>query len=455
MPDYGYHLDVSGRQTRSIYTQICLCFQLPDDASRSSVTDTLNNGLKSMAASIPWTAGYVVQDADGWPFVKQLFPRRAVVVKDLQLGIPMQELRKRAFPISSFDEGELCPMRTLPESMGVWPVFLVQANFVQGGLLLACMLQHQVGDMVALAQVLYYLHKACKNEVFTEVELKLANVDRKHVIPLHDPRHLSKDGTNQGVPPLRSRPANQSTSDTAALSASDDTLQSCLTWTNFSIAPTELITLKAEAMKTLPEGSFVSTDDTLSALVWRHITRARLPRLESEVITQFGRTVDMRGRLGIEDTYPGEVSSKAFVRYDAKSLAWDMSVGTIASALRTAIDPKVSTIIHDFTSHMTLTQRAKSAADKPKKQVELDLSKDVMLSSWVKFGELWALDFGLGLGKPESVRRPLFRPTMESLVYLLPRKADGEIVIVLCLRQDDLDRLRQDKEWMKWTTWIG
>jgi len=78
-----------------------------------------------------------------------------------------------------------------------------------------------------------------------------------------------------------------------------------------------------------------------------------------------------------------------------------------------------------------------------------------MLSSWAKYTEIWSSDFGLGLGKPESVRRPLFRPAKEGLVYLLPKRPDGEIVAVLCMREEDLSRLKEDKEWMRWTRWIG
>ena len=70
--------------------------------------------------------------------------------------------------------------------MDEWPVFLVQANFIRGGLLLTCTLQHQVGDMTALGEVMSLFHKACKGEAFIDEELRLANVDRTDVIPIHD-----------------------------------------------------------------------------------------------------------------------------------------------------------------------------------------------------------------------------------------------------------------------------
>jgi hypothetical protein len=76
-----------------------------------------------------------------------------------------------------------------------------------------------------------------------------------------------------------------------------------------------------------------------------------------------------------------------------------------------------------------------------------------MLSSWAKTG-FWGYDFGLGLGMPESVRRPLFEP-FESLAYLLPKRPDGEITAALSFRDEDIERLKVDEEWVKYAQYIG
>jgi hypothetical protein len=55
-----------------------------------------------------------------------------------------------------------------------------------------------------------------------------------------------------------------------------------------------------------------------------------------------------------------------------------------------------------------------------------------MLSSWAKVN-CYELDFNLGLGTPECVRRPRFL-RVEALMYLLPKALDGEIALVVCLR---------------------
>ena len=74
------------------------------------------------------------------------------------------------------------------------------------------------------------------------------------------------------------------------------------------------------------------------------------------------------------------------------------------------------------------------------------------MSSWSKV-DCYDLDFGLGLGRPTSVRRPQFEP-IEGVVYLLPKAPDGEIVAGLCLRDDDMEKLTVDDEFMKYAEYI-
>ena len=76
-----------------------------------------------------------------------------------------------------------------------------------------------------------------------------------------------------------------------------------------------------------------------------------------------------------------------------------------------------------------------------------------MFSSWAKL-DCYELDFNLGLDKPEAVRRPQFEP-VESLIYLMPRTLDGGIAVAICLRDEDMERLRADEEFAKYGRYIG
>lgn len=79
----------------------------------------------------------------------------------------------------------------------------------------------------------------------------------------------------------------------------------------------------------------------------------------------------------------------------------------------------------------------------------------VKLSSWAK-EELSGFDFGFGLENPEAIRRPAFGPgSRQGLVYLLPRDLDGSIVVGICLKCGDMERLKMDDRVRKYAMYIG
>ena len=114
-------------------------------------------------------------------------------------------------------------------------------------------------------------------------------------------------------------------------------------------------------------------------------------------------------------------------------------LGGVASQLRSTLDPQTSNLGYNTRTLATFLNRT------PDKSIisfiaTLDLSADIMLSSWAKL-DCYEFDFNLGLGKPEAVRRLKFEP-VEGLIYLIPRTLDGEIAVAICLRDEDMERSR-------------
>lgn len=64
------------------------------------------------------------------------------------------------------------------------------------------------------------------------------------------------------------------------------------------------------------------------------------------------------------------------------------------------------------------------------------------------------LDFNIGLGLPESVRRPRYA-VVEGLMYLMPIDRTGGIDLAICLRDEDLEGLRGDRDFREYAEWIG
>jgi trichothecene 3-O-acetyltransferase len=456
MPDSGrdteYDLDILSQQPNPVFTQICFFFLMPNDGAKGQVVEKLQQGLCHLAENFPWTAGQVAKDANasGNLNVKPFDSTPQLVIKDLPDGphFSMEELRNTGFPVGPLDESLLCPLPTRCGELKTWPVFAVQATFIPGGLILSFEAQHNVADMLGLAELIRWTPKACREEEFSEEELARGNVDRKKVVSLFDDEWKPDVGV---LALFTAKPPPGSNA--AAPSIPPLSMPGCA-WANFAFSATALKAIKDLAGRNLAEGSFVSTDDALSAFIWQRITCARLPRLDPAVKTKLARTVDLRRYFHVDPLYPGNLASRTYLTYTAQELA-DTPLGTIASQLRAQVDPAKSSLANDMRAYATLLSRTEDKS-KLTLKVPLDGSIDVNLSSWAKFSDLYALDFGLGLGKPESIRRPQFTPDKsEGILYLLPRAPKGEIVVVMCLRNEDTERLMADREWTQFGRYIG
>ncbi|KJA18995.1 hypothetical protein HYPSUDRAFT_204912 [Hypholoma sublateritium FD-334 SS-4] len=447
-------LEVFGQQPAlsNLYTQITCCFPVRDSSSsHSEIIGTLMHGLEQLSAKIPWVAGQVINEGAGpgntgtfkiVPLEKT--PR--LVVKDLQNdpSIAMDTLRRARFPFIMLDENIIAPIRTLSSgSDDTSPVFLIQATFIPGGLLLTFVGQHNVMDMTGQGRIINLFSKACHNVEFSSEEMESGNPDRHTIIPLLGPSF-------EPGPELNRQMARPTVSEPADFKP-PLTLPKC-SWAYFTFSQTALAEIKTVASATLPTSvNYISTDDALSAFIWKSIVQARLPRLIPATPVTFARAIDPRCYLGISPTYPGLVQNMTYHTYPARELI-DAPLSEIASHLRLAVDPKTSDLEYRTRALATFLDRS---PDKSGISVTatMDLSADIMLSSWAK-ENFYDLDFNLGLGKPEAVRRPQFTP-VESLLYLMPKRLDGEISAAICLRDEDMGRLRGDEHFIKYAAYIG
>lgn len=438
---------------REVYTQLCFCYPIADGASHTAIVETLTSGLERLTASFPWLAGQVVNEgaSEGNTGIFKILPFERLprlVVKNLtndDSAPTMDALRQANFPFSMLEEKAICPRMTLAGGPGETPsdpapVLLLQVNFITGGLLLTIVASHSTMDIVGQGQTMHLLSKACRNEPFMSEEVMDGNLDRRNLIPLLD------DSWKPESKPARQilKPAlSQSTSgDHSASSA-----PASFTWAYFTFKPASLAALKALATSSIKiPSNFISTDDALCALIWQSVVRARLARLDPAIDSIFTRAVDMRRYLDIPKTFVGNMATKTTNTSTLQKLA-DEPIGVLASQLRSVLDPY--TLKHKIRAYATSQTRTR---DKAAGSL-VDRTKYVVMSSWSKV-DCYEIDFNLGLGRPESVRRPQFSP-MEGVVYLLPKALDGEIAAGLCLRDDDMEKLKVDEEFVKYGQYIG
>lgn len=452
-----FPLDISGQQERinRLYTQVTFCFPLSDDArkgSHSRAIESLAQGLSRLTAAFPWIAGRVVRDRNGEfnikPSLTQL--QQPLLIQDLRGNASMPtwaDFQKNQFPFSMLDEDAIAPCKTLAEPGAELPVLLVQANLIKGGLLLTVNAQHGSMDMGGQAQVVSLLAKAMRGEEFHKDEIEGGNVNRRDVIPL-------LEGARPSEAKAKEEEAFGTIPSDAGLKAASAP-HSSRVWAYLAFPRDCLTRIKSVASEDIPRDTFISADDALTAFVWQAVSRAREPRLpDLSARTTLTRNVDARKHLNLPPTYPGFITTATSHTSSIDDLIYRRSLGSIAAELRAALQDANSL------KHGLQLQTASIARDR-KEGTEKSISAtgnphlDVRLSSWAKEA-FYDMDFGPVFGKPAAVRRPRFQEgAREGLVYFLPRTRDGEIVVGICLVEEDMQRLKRSPQVTRWSRWIG
>ncbi|KAK7971544.1 hypothetical protein PG989_016560 [Apiospora arundinis] len=427
MEEVGIPLDGYGQMLVTIFTQISLCYPMEDESKVPAAMQALDRGLELLAASFPWLAGQVVCNgsAEGVTGTSKITPlgrapRMAVKNLSNDRAMPsMGQLRRAGYPMHKLDEDIVAPRRTSsgrPDETTA-EVFQLQSTIIKGGLILTFLGQHQCMDGVGQGQVLHLL----AGETFTTEELRTGSRDPADAIRLLDQAFWTP-GPEVRYNKVESLPADYA----------KRRMPSGI-WCHFSFSHDALLTLKRVAAQGLPASTpYVSTDDALSAFIWQSIVRARLTRLPGDSPVLFARSVDIRGHVGISATYPGFAQCMTYHdKFSTRQLV-DSPLGTVAADLRAAVARETSTLAYDARSLATLVSRTPDKATQ----------------------DAYHLDFGMGLGLPEAVRRPRF-DAFQGLVYLLPKRPDGEIGVAICLSEDDMQRLREDIGFMEFAKLVG
>jgi hypothetical protein len=444
-------LDITGNAScLDMHIQLCLCYAMPDSSqsARTAAINTLKKGLDTLTRSFPWVAGQVVYEAPskthtGRMKITQLGQTPSLIVKDLSQdpSTPsMEELRQAEFPFKCLDERTIAPILTYSGTMtGPKPVLILQANFIPRGLLLAVAGQHQAMDYPGMGQLLHLLSKACHGKEFTPEETSTANLPRYNLIPfLDDSYQPGPELYRRVIPPVdptvpHSAPATPSS------------------WVNMIFNSDTLGTLKRLAQENLTTHlGFISTDDALTAFVWKAIARARLARLDPSEEATVSRAVNIRHLFDIPEAHPGMVTMCVYDTATLSTLVRE-PLGTTASRLRSELDHKKTGLAYITQAAVTMLHRS---TDKSilNYMGTIRTSIDLMYSSFSNV-KAYALDFGLGLGMCEAVRLPL-PPADPGIVYALPKRADGQVVLAMCLEDVDIEALKRDTEFVRYGRFI-
>lgn len=460
--DFSHLSDVMGSLPMlKRYIVICLAFELDDDDSHAPATHVetaLQDALARLAKGFPFLTGQVVMQGrrEGHSGRPQIIPLQKTInlhVKDLRRDpeFPsMQQMRQSQYPISMLDAEVLSPSIAVSWAFegfeNIAPVFMLQANFLRGGLLLTVAGNHMTMDMTGLGMIISLFAKACRAEPFTEEEIAQGNRPRGDAVPLlGDEYQPGSELDDAYVRPRATEEKNNPSS--PDLPTTSKPPQPPPKWVYFTFGASALSTLKKQASnQTLTP--YISTDDAVGALCWQAISRARAQRLGAGVRTVFARPISGRKYLGLEGYYLGHMVDMV---YETAVDVYSQPLGDVAGRLRHLLldDAKITRHLRAFA---TMLDRL---ADKTRlvNGALLDPERDIVLSSYANI-RCCELSFGSVLGTPDAARRPSM-PPWPSLCYLMPKSRAGDIAVALCLSEADIQALRSDATFMEFAEYVG
>lgn len=435
-----------------IYIPVTCTYGIEEDVAIEIVINDLCSGLKGLFANYRFLAGSVFEKDDGTSFVKRgpSHAKFTVHVEDLRGKefLSYEQLATWNFPASELDARMLPPgfepSPTNTPGKGN-PATMVQFNIIKGGLVIGAVFHHLLIDAKGLDAVMAHwaaqtrsLRQGTCPPPFNPSDLKIS--------PLNSVKADTFDRTKQPIPSLKYAPNSPPTSDVPP---------SAMAQHIWHISASKLAALKASAAPKAPGEAWVSTNDCITALMWRAITRSRLathgitdPTSDSRPVA-LENSLDVRKSIpgGVPKAYAGNVVMFSKTLMPLNQLVHRDTFRAVAVCVRETIDKYRA---------WPLVQRAISwIASVPcgsdvVMDVDVVMGLDVVVTSWrvLRAYETW--DFGFG---PLAALR-WATPVFDGFGFLYPTRPnagdDEGVEIFLGLEKGCMERLLLDEELSTW-----
>ncbi|OJJ08848.1 hypothetical protein ASPVEDRAFT_47998 [Aspergillus versicolor CBS 583.65] len=237
----------------------------------------------------------------------------------------------------------------------------------------------------------------------------------------------------------------------------------------------KVFTIRIHSINTIKQalGRYTPTPPTtnviLCALLWTAITRARAERNPSLAESATSRLATIvNGRRRVSETF-APASNPYFgnvVLYTRTEATADTLTNTRPQS------PESAKVLLDICTRITTSQSPSTISARHIAEVyrliadtedhrtldpgwDIFGSRDLAITSWADL-DLYEVDFGVGLGRPEFVRLPYMEA--DGVAVLLPRRRDGvdeRLEVMVLLRKDDMAVLERDEAWMGVATGVG
>lgn len=446
------------------YNLKTLGFTTPDDAAQDRAVASLISAANKLSSDFPYLTGQVFNSGatstNSGTFKVIAYPphegpEKFIHVKNCKdLLEPYAQILEAKAPLSMLDGRVISPAYGFPymyPSAEAMPVIIVQINLLKGGIFLTTACQHDVMDGNADSRMIEYFARRCAGGDLSPEELALGNIDREEFFPPVSPTEdvdplefFKAPGSLPYAPPWPPQYGNAP-------------------WHCFRMSAENIATLKAIAKSTTATqqkdaaytAPFFSTDDIMTALIWKHLARSR-SLTASHTSSGLVRAVNGRSHFDppIPAKYVGHVITCVWTRVPLSDLM-TLPLASLAFALRKSLLEYASPKYLRSLVHLLRTTEDKSTISYG---AAMNMETDIMITSHVGHG-IYDVDFGeeSGLGRPDVVRRPNL-PDGRGIAYMMPRGRDGSIDMVASLLPEDVKTLREgegSEEWNKYFEYIG
>ena len=457
MQDYSSnenHLSTLEQISPQAYTRVILCFRLQNGVTQEDVTQFLRESLITTAAKIPVlnSLAVTVTDSNGRQ-TKDL--REAEIdkftVKDLTgSSLDYGEIRSQGFPSQVFDGETTCRTGVFAVPGSPVPVFLAQANYITGGLILGLSVWHGALDGTAITEVLRQWAQNCRALQYPEDKdhkvstLSVGAFDKSRLSKVS----ISKEVSIKDHPEFLLLPKVPASPPPAATRALKTQI--------FHISPASVSTLKdvaspKNASSPQVEYSWISTHTAISALIWRSVMIATYAHEQPipDSVSIFASPLDARKRM--EPPLASDLLASAWCFHDSRlpiKPLLEATLADIALVVRKSTDKIDAQYIEALITMIDGIQNRSLLMP----TVFTDVLKTCwMLTSWARF-PIYDFDWGTAMGgrceRVRSVSSGMFNG-MHVLLPELPAEMGGGLEIVVGLEDDVMDRLKEDPVWTR------
>jgi trichothecene 3-O-acetyltransferase len=450
-----------------MYIPITCTYSIKDGVVIESVISDLCSGLRGLLADYRFLAGSLLETEDGKCFVRRgpSHARFTAHVEDHTGGrFPSyNRLAERHFPVSELDARLLPPSfepspANTPEGN---PAMLVQFNVIEGGLIIGAVFHHLLIDAIGTDVVMAHwaahtraVRQGTAPPRFDPSDLKISS--------LNSVEPDTFDETRQPVPSLKYAPDAPPASEIPP-SAMDQHI--------WHIPASKLAALKASAAPQNAPGDdtretsscrWVSTNDCITALMWRAITRSRLAAHGITDPARDSRPIALENSLNVRSSIPGaggRGGGGVPRAYAGNVVMFSKAVMPLNELIRAdtfrAVAVCVRETIEEYRAWPLVQRALRWIASVPRgsdvaMDVDVILGLDVVVTSWrvLRAYETW--DFGFG---PLGALR-WATPVFDGYGFLYPTRPnagdDEGVEIYLGLEKGCMERLLMDEELSAW-----